>query len=102
MSPGTVALGDCFRWAAVDALENGGMVVHGTVYDPWSRRRYPHAWTVRGGRVRDWQMSAAGTPDGVDEVYFKKTRRPLTKRRYAGKEAAAAAVKHGHWGPWEG
>ena len=100
------ACGQCFSYAIVQAmLDKSVTVVHAVVSDPWSGKRYQHAWVEKGGRAMDWQSMEAklgkypGKGWPVREFY--KVYNPKRVKKYSGKEAVALRKQFGHAGPWD-
>ncbi len=95
----TIACGECFSYAYARVRE-GGTLVHAVVADPWSGKRYDHAWVEDGGRVYDWQTSQ-GLGKGPRRIKeFKKLYRPENERRFDATEAQINVLKYRHYGPW--
>jgi hypothetical protein len=91
-----MALGDCFRWAALRA-EGAATVVHGQVYD--GRRYLHHAWVEVDGRCLDWQSCVDGGAGwALDAFYARLVPRGVI--HYTPEQATILALTHGHWGPW--
>jgi len=60
--PNVIPSGLCFPWAWQDVQDRGGLLVHGTIREPFKEpaNRYWHAWSERDGIVRDWQCMKMG------------------------------------------
>ncbi len=99
-------LGDCYAYAFNEALRyiDAGepapplVVVHGTVRG--AQGPIEHAWIERGGYAYDWQMFAVNGGAPVLLADFYRAREPRDVARYEATEAALAAAKHNHHGPW--
>lgn len=106
----TIPCGDCFRFATQEA-ENypNATIVHGTVTAPFSQppNEYAHAWIESDGIVYDWQTMKAGhggnfQGKGYPLDVFNELYKPKNELRYTPEEATINALRHKHWGPWEG
>jgi hypothetical protein len=95
----TIACGECYSYA-YERVREGGVLVHATVADPWSKKRYPHAWVEDGGLVYDWQTSQGLGKGPRPVAEFYKLYDPKKIKRYDATEAMVAIVKHKHYGPW--
>ena len=107
----SVAIGDCFRWAAkflgklsTDADDIPERLVHAVVKaipgSDASREQYPHAWVENNQYCWDWQHQISGI-GGVGRAEFYQQYQPRDIQRYRYTEAIKLAVKNKHWGPWE-
>jgi len=106
------ACGDCYRWAYQDVRRNGGVLVHGTVRIPLSKRAHTHAWVERGGKVYDWQTMEAGLSrwarKGWPKDEFYAAMSPTRMTRYEADDALMAFARSRggresggiHYGPW--
>lgn len=96
----TIACGECYSYAYARVRE-GGMLVHATVRDPWSGKRYGHAWVEDDGYVYDWQTSV-GLGTGKPRTYaaFYDLYQPEQLRFFDTTAAAVNALRHRHYGPW--
>lgn len=63
-----IACGECYSYAYARVRADGGTLVHATVRDPWSGKKYGHAWVEDGGYVYDWQTSV-GLGTGKPRTY---------------------------------
>ncbi len=96
----TIACGECFSYAYTRVKESGTLV-HATVADPWSGKKYDHAWVEDGGLVYDWQTSQGlGTGKPRKKGEFYKLYRPEDITRYDKTEAQIKVLKTRHYGPW--
>jgi len=95
--------GDCFRWALWEAVNNGGLLVHGWVVHPiFGNELMAHAWVERDGWVYDWQHCEQGmgmcpmSHEDFAEVY-----QPRGEKSYRGSpRLIGKAYNEGHYGPW--
>lgn len=96
-----IACGECYSYAYARVRADGGTLVHATVRDPWSGKKYGHAWVEDGGYVYDWQTSV-GLGTGKPRTYaaFYSLYQPEQLRFFDATAAAVAALRHRHYGPW--
>jgi len=101
-----IACGDCYRWAFRYAVNHpDAVIVHGAVQEPLGARRYPHAWVLHQGRVKDWQTIEAGfggkwQGKGYPMRTFKALWKPEESVRYSATDAIRLSVAARHYGPF--
>ena len=99
----TQACGDCYRYAynKIKQFPNSTLV-HGEVQDPWSGKKFSHAWIEHGGgQIDDWQSSIRGKGLYDSEKFYNQWK-PSNVKKYNQTQAQIKAVKTGHYGPWHG
>lgn len=102
MARETIACGQCYSYAYERVTRKGGTLVHATVADPWSGKRYEHAWIEDKGKVYDWQTAQGlgkGKPQRIADFY--RLYKPERIRRYDATAARVNILKYGHFGPWK-
>lgn len=94
--------GDCFGWALANARGPKDVLVHAKVKDPWTGKRYWHAYVERGSKILDWQSAQGLGPGrkGWSKKTFEETYQPTQQRRYASDRANVCALRTRHAGPW--
>lgn len=100
--PKKIVCGDCYRFAVQEAQQPYEVtVVHGTVTDPWSGKRFSHAWVERDDKAYDWQMVHIRDqkPQPIDDYY--RIWKPKDMTRYPGVKSVVMMARHGHFGPWK-
>lgn len=96
----TIPLGDCFRWAYHDVIENGGTLVQGYVIHPWNKKAFQHAWVERNGKVYDWQTIVMQQQPPIDRRIFRERWNPHNTVRYSAAKAARHLLQYKNFGPW--
>jgi len=108
MTMETVAAGLCYDWA-LDYVRahDDVLMVHGTIAEPFEvpEHRFPHAWIVENGIIRDWQCMVAGlggrySGTGYPEADFEETFKPRSATAFTAREATMLMTRSGHHGPW--
>ena len=81
-----------------DEVSKGVMLVHGTVYSTYFKRRIDHAWVEmgHGDVVIDPTIKFANRAD----KYYDFAKAEVVGK-YSKLEASKWALKTGHYGPWE-
>ena len=97
----TLPIGLCFQYAYQFWRKNGGVIVHGTVHDPWDGHPFAHGWVEKGGKVYDWQnmeMRKVG-PKPIAEFY--DVWKPVRMTRFEdSEEILLSFARSRHYGPW--
>lgn len=86
---------DCFRNAAIYAMQNGGDVVHGTVTNKGGKT-FLHAWVEEGDLVTDPTSDAQ-----IEKSRYYQLLNVTNPKVYNTEKAAILGARNGHWGPWE-
>lgn len=94
----TQAYGDCYGWG-LKRVRQGGVLVHGTVQDPWSKQRHPHAWVEDKGFVSDYQQAVMGRQP-VPTAQWYAWYQPQDTEKYSSLAASKMALRTKHAGPW--
>jgi hypothetical protein len=96
-----VPVGLCYEYAYKWQKTHGGVLVHGTVHDPWDGHAFVHAWVEKGGKAVDWQnMEVRGRgPRPLEEFY--ETWKPAKMVRFDEEEALLAYAHNRYFGPWD-
>jgi len=108
LNENTIALGDCFRWAAKTSIDKflDGTLVHGLISSKEHPNPYYHAWIEHNDMVYDWQMQIDNWQKLGDNFYsiskdeFKKKFNILKEKRYSPARAVSYMYKEKNWGPW--
>jgi hypothetical protein len=99
-APRVIPCGDCFRFAVRQAARHVGTVVHARVKDPWSGKRFVHAWFERDGKVYDWQTIEMRQQPPLTVEAFYRLWKPTRVVCYSDREAVRRAFTARHYGPW--
>jgi hypothetical protein len=98
--------GRCFELAAKHVLDEGGILVHGTIWNPYFTQNIVHAWVEHPRRThgryapgpRDiWEPILAKTFSADD---YSRLFLPVTIDRYDRRPVVYLLAHYGHWGPW--
>jgi len=93
----SLPLGECYSWAWRFVKDNDGILVHGTLINPWDGRQISHAWVELDGYIFDWQTQHTD-PLTINE--FIRRWQPSSIKRYSKEEALINVIKFEHFGPW--
>jgi GNAT superfamily N-acetyltransferase len=93
-------VGDCFGWALSEVVNNGGVLMHGLVKDPWDGKRVSHGWVERDGLVYDYQTVVIRQVEPLSIEKFYSVWNPRDIIQYTQEEAAIQAASTGQAGPW--
>lgn len=95
----TIAIGQCFPWALKFA-EDGDVIKHGEVRDPWDGHYFAHAWVQRGGKVYDWQTVVARQVAPITQREWYELWKPRNMVKYTQEQALILSLRTGNSGPW--
>lgn len=93
----SIPLGECYSWAWRFVKDNDGILVHGTLTNPWDGKQLSHAWVELDGYIFDWQTQHTD-PLTINE--FIRRWQPSGIKRYSKEEALINVIKFEHFGPW--
>ena len=90
--------GQCYASAYHFVREEGGILIHGSVRDPQTGRRFPHAWVEKA----DWIIDAEHLDDFryLPKERFDRAFQPQIWGQWDADAALMTLARQHHMGPW--